>query len=115
MLAPWLRRENGAAEPGPTERIEALLAFALSAEGADPAPLAADVMARRRAEADRLLTEHAFRLLHNRVEEIRGTATAEALRGLRAPPGFVTLVLAVLVGLGVAAGAVLLAHRLGYL
>lgn len=114
-LAPWLRRENGAAEPGPGERMEALLAFALAAEAADPSPPPAELVARRRAEADRLLTDQAFRLLHNRVEEIRAIATAEALRGLRAPPGFVTLVLAVLVGLGLAAGAVFLAHRLGYL
>ncbi|MFC7539406.1 hypothetical protein ACFQU2_07935 [Siccirubricoccus deserti] len=57
------------------------------------------------------LSEHAFRYLHNTVEQIRHDAVAEHLGGLRRPPGFARMVLANLLALvlvGLAAGWVAL-------
>ncbi len=70
----------------PEARLAGLLAFALAAEAGEGAT--ADVLARRGAEADRLLTEHAYKLLHNHVSEIRREAVAEHMAALRPPLGF---------------------------
>ncbi len=67
-------------------RVEALLAFALAAEAGEGA--SPDTVARRGAEAERLLTEHAHKLLHNHLGEIRREAVAEHMAALRPPLGF---------------------------
>lgn len=84
------------AEP---ERVEVLLAQALAAEAG------AEVDQSHEAEASRLLTDHAFRLLHNQLGEVRREAVAEHLAGLRPPPGFWRIFLAALLA-ALAAGAV---------
>jgi hypothetical protein len=79
----------------PEDRLRDLLAFAFAAEeGRLPAPDGVDAL-RRKADAE--LSAHAVRHLHNRVEEIRREAQAEALAAGPRPPGFVKLVLAALV------------------
>jgi len=85
------------------ERVVELLAFALAAEaGAAPAPEpAVAAMAQHRQAAMTTLSEHAFRYLHNTIEQIRRDAVAEHLGGLRRPPGFGRLVLANLVALAI--------------
>jgi hypothetical protein len=96
------------------DRLSELLAFALAAEareaepgspGNDPGPGGADQdeAERYRALAERELHDHAFRFLHNRVEEIRAEAVAEHGGRIPRPPGFLTLVLANLLALGLAA------------
>jgi hypothetical protein len=97
------------------DRLAELLAFALAAEArerATDAPGAGGPDAeaspqaeveRCRAQAERELHDHAFRFLHNRVEEIRAEAIAEHHRRVPRPPGFLTLVLANLVTIGLAA------------
>jgi hypothetical protein len=91
------------------DRVVGLLAYALATEaGAAPTPEAID---RHRQVAVTALSEHAFRYLHNTVEQIRRDAVAEQLGGLRRPPGFARLVGANLVALalgGLAAGWVAL-------
>ena len=75
------------------ERIEALLAAALATEAGEEQTSA------HAAEASRLLTDHAFRLLHNQVAEIRQEAVAEHLGRLRAPPRFLGIFTACLAAL----------------
>lgn len=86
---------NTAAAPSPAAflaarpkeaRLEGLLAFALAAEAGEGA--APDTVARRGAEAERLLTEHAYKLLHNHLADIRREAVAEHMAALRPPLGF---------------------------
>jgi hypothetical protein len=98
--------------PAPAEdRLPALLGFALAAEAGGP--LRPEEAPARRAEAERLLTEWAFRHLHNRLDEIRREAVAEAQARQPRPPGFATLLLANLVALVIAGGAWWLALRSG--
>jgi hypothetical protein len=97
-----------AGQPG-EDRVVGLLAFALATEaGAAPTP---EVIDRHRQAAVTALSEHAFRYLHNTIEQIRRDAVAEQLGGLRRPPSFARLVLANLLALalgGLAAGWVAL-------
>lgn len=81
-------------------RLQGLLAFALAAEGGD-AVATPEVVRSRSAEAERLLTEHAYRLLHNRVDEIRRDAVAEHMAALRPPLGFWGVAAACLAALAV--------------
>lgn len=86
------------------DRMVGLLAFALATEaGAAPTP---DVIDRHRQAAVTALSDHAFRYLHNTVEQIRRDAVAEQLGGLRRPPGFIRLVLANLLALALGGLAV---------
>jgi hypothetical protein len=95
------------------ERLADLLAFALAVEATEPpTPENVDRL-RRRAQAE--LTDHAFRLLHNRVEEIRREAVSEALGRMPAPPGLATLVIANLLALVLAAAALFGANAMGWL
>ena len=83
------------------ERLVDLLAYALGAEKGQPAvPEAVEGL---RREASKALSEHAFRYLHNSVEQIRREAVTEHLGALRRPPGFFRLILANLVALAVGA------------
>lgn len=92
------------------ERVVDLFAYALAVEDkAPPGPAGIDRL-RSRAAAE--LADHAARIMHNRIEEIRRDAVGEHLGALRRPPGFVTLVLANLVGCTLAgAGALWLTTR----
>ena len=84
-------------------RLVGLLAFALAADrGEEPDP---DTVARLRREAETALCDHAFRYLHNNIEQLRREAVTEHLGHLPKPPGFLRLVAANLVALAVA-GAV---------
>jgi hypothetical protein len=67
------------------ERVEGLVAQALAAEMGD------EVDHAHEAEASRLLTDYAFRLLHNQLGEVRREAVAEHMAGLRPPPRFWTI------------------------
>lgn len=95
----------------PEERMTDLMAFALAVEAGEMPGEAAVARMRIRASAE--LADHAARLTHNRIDEIRRDVVAEHLGRLRPPPGFATLVLANLVaiacvgavGFWVAAGA----------
>jgi hypothetical protein len=84
------------------DRLADLLAFAMAAEAGRP--VTPDAVDRLRRAAVAELDQQAFRTLHNRVQEIRREAVAEELTKMRPPPGFLTIVLAVLVAL-VLAGA----------
>jgi len=84
----------------PEDRLVDLLAFALAAEKAQAAT--PPVIERLRQEATATLTDHAFRYLHNSVDQIRRDAITEHLGALRKPPGFGTLLLANLVALAIA-------------
>ena len=95
---------------GDTHRLRDLLAFAMAVEAQAaggtraPGPDAVDGL---RRDADAALSAHAFKTLHNQVEQIRQAAVQEQIARLRPPPGFLTLVLANLVAiLLLAAGAV---------
>lgn len=81
---PRAQTESGA----PPERVEALVAQAIAAEAGEEMDHAHE------AEASRLLTDYAFRLLHNQLAEVRRDAVAEHMAGLRRPPGFWTIFLA---------------------
>ncbi|HZH45152.1 MAG TPA: hypothetical protein VEY31_00815 [Roseococcus sp.] len=70
------------AEP---ERVQVLVAQALATEAGHPLDKSHE------AEASRLLTDHAFRLLHNQLAEVRREAVAEHLAGQRRPAGFWTI------------------------
>lgn len=89
----------------PEARLEGLLAFALATEAGEGA--SADTLAKRGAEADRLLTEHAYKLLHNHVSDIRREAVAEHMAALRPPLGFWGVAAACLAALAVAGLAAL--------
>lgn len=84
-------------------RLDDLLAFALAVERGQAAT--PETVERLRHEAASALSDHAFRYLHNSVEQIRRDAVAEQLGRIRKPPGFVALVAANLVALALAGGA----------
>ena len=84
------------------DRLTDLLAFALAAEGEEPA--ASDRVERLRRRAAAELADHAARAMHNRIEEIRRDAVAEHIGALRRPLGFVGTALANLVAIGAAVG-----------
>jgi hypothetical protein len=67
------------------ERVEGLVAQALAAEAGE------ELDHSHEAEASRLLTDHAFRLLHNQLAEVRREAVAEHMAGLQPPPRFWTI------------------------
>ncbi|MCW8086047.1 hypothetical protein [Sabulicella glaciei] len=86
---------------GGLDRLERLVAEALAREaGTEPSPAHADM-------ARRLLAEHAFLHLHNRVAEIRREAVDEHLGRLRSPLGFWGAVGASLLALALAGGLAL--------
>jgi hypothetical protein len=87
------------------ERLTDLLAFALATDAGEAAGAGGEAVARHRREAERELHDHAFRFLHNRVEEIRREAVAEHVSRQPRPPGFLRLVLANLVAIGIAGAA----------
>lgn len=94
---------------GDAHRLRDLLAFAMAVEAGRPiAPNAIDGL---RRDADAALEGYAFRSLHNRVEEIRLAAVQEHIGRLRAPPGFLTLVVANITALVLLAGGAVLAWR----
>jgi hypothetical protein len=96
---------------GPDTRLRDLLAFGMAVEAGKPlAP--GDISAlRQKAEAE--LATHAVRTLHNRVEEIRLDAAAEALsRAARASGGLGTVILGNLIALAVAGGAAWVGWRM---
>lgn len=88
-----------ASQPGPEDKLIAQVAFAMAAEGGTP-PRDAEAIQVLRNQATTALSEFAFRYLHNRVDEIRKEAAAEATTGAARGPGFLRLVLANLVALG---------------
>lgn len=104
--------EGFRAGPG-EDRLPGLVGYALAIEAGLPA--GAEDPPARRAEADRLLQDWAFRHLHNHLERIRADAAREALAGQRRPAGFLTMLGAVLAGLILSAGLVWLALHLGVL
>lgn len=79
------------------DRLPPLLGYALAVEAGKP--LRPEDAPARRSEAERLLSEWAFRHLHNRLEDIRAEAAAEARAQLPRPPGLAKLVLANLLAL----------------
>jgi hypothetical protein len=84
----------------PEDRLIDLMAFAIAAEkhqSADP-----DRLEQLRQEASTALSEHAFRYLHNSVEQIRREAVAEQLGRVGRGPGFGTMVAANLLALTIA-------------
>lgn len=83
-------------------RLDDLLAFALAVDKRHPAT--PETVERMRHEAAAALSGHAFRYLHNSIEQIRREAVAEELGRVRKPPGFVALVMANLVALALAGG-----------
>lgn len=93
------------------DRVPALLGYALAVEAGTP--LTAEAAAARRAEAGRLMQDWAYRHLHNHLERIRADAAREALAGQRPPPGFLTLVGAVLAGLALFAALAWVALAFG--
>ena len=87
------------------DRLVDLLAFALATD-AGHATTPEAIEASRQA-AQTALSDHAFRYLHNSIEQIRAAAVAEERARLPRPPGFGTMLLANLIGLtiaGLAAG-----------
>jgi hypothetical protein len=82
------------------ERPVDLMAFALAAEKRQP--LTPEAIDRLRQEASAVLSEHAFRYMHNSVEQIRREAVAEQMARIARPPGFGTLLLANLLALLIA-------------
>jgi hypothetical protein len=92
-IAPYLAAAGG-------DRVAGLLAYALASEAGSPRG-----PAKRRDEALREHAVWAFRRLHNQADELRREGAAEARAGIRAPPSFLTLVLASLIAIGIAAAA----------
>ena len=89
---------------GPEEKLIAQVAFALAAEdGPGQQPQTREALEALRAQASTALSDFAFRYLHNRADEIRREAAAEAAAAAARPPGFLRLVLANLVALGLVA------------
>lgn len=110
-LAPEAAAMPGGADPGaftagtgPEDRLIAQVAFALAAEKGLDGPPPETVQALR-DQAAAALSDFAFRYLHNRVEEIRREALAEARAAQPRPLGFGAAVLANLIALALA-GAV---------
>jgi hypothetical protein len=87
------------------ERLAELLAFALAVAAGEAAAPSAATVERHRRQAERELHDHAFRFLHNRVEDIRREAAAEHAARQPRPPGLLKLVLANLAAIAVAAAA----------
>jgi len=82
------------------DRLVDLLAFAIAAEcGRADTP---DAVEQSRQEAHSALSDHAFRYLHNSIDQIRREAAAEQLAKLPRPPGFGTILLANLLALAIA-------------
>jgi hypothetical protein len=84
----------------PEDRLVDLLAFAMAAESGQPAT--PETIEQLRQDATTSLSDHAFRYLHNTVEQIRHEAVAEQLGKAPRPPGFGTLLLANLLALAIA-------------
>jgi len=105
-IAPYLAAAGG-------DRVAGLLAYALASEDGEAGSPGGP--AKRRDEALRELEVWAFRRLHNQAAELRREGAAEARSAMRAPPSFLTLVLASLIAIGIAASAVAawLAQRQG--
>lgn len=87
-------------------RLRDLLAFSLAVQASKP--LAPDGMEALRRKADADLNDHAFRLLHNQVAEIRRQAVEEEAARQPRRFGFFRAVLANLVAMAIA-GLVILA------
>jgi hypothetical protein len=94
--APYLAAAGG-------DQVAGLLAYALASEAGDAGSPRGP--AKRRDEALRELAVWAFRRLHNQADELRREGAAEARAAIRAPPCFLTLVLASLIAIGIAAAA----------
>jgi len=77
-----------------------LVAFAMAAEGNHPTT--PDGIEQSRQAAQKILSEHAFRYLHNSIDQIRREAAAEQLARQPRPPGFGAMLLANLVALAIA-------------
>jgi hypothetical protein len=88
---------------GDEDRLTDLLAFALAVEA--DAPPSPEEVHRHRQQAVAELHGHAFRVLHNRIEEIRREAVTEHLAHLPRPLGFAGTLGACLAALLVAAVA----------
>ncbi len=82
------------------DRLRDLLAFAMAIEAARP--MEPDAL-RRQAEAE--LQAHAFRTLHNQAEAIRLDAARDQIARLHRGPGFLTILLANLLAIGLVLGA----------
>lgn len=88
-----------AGRPAETRLID-LLAFAIAVEAGRPAtPEAIEAL---REQASAALSDHAFRYLHNSVEQIRRDAIAEHLGQIARPLGFGKLLLANLLAIALA-------------
>jgi len=86
------------------DRVLDLLAFAIATESGHP--LTPEGVEQSRQAAQTALSEHAFRYLHNSIDQIRHEAAAEQLAKLPRPPGFGSMLLANLVALAIAGGLV---------
>jgi hypothetical protein len=82
------------------DRMVDLLAFAIATEAGHPATPEAVELSRQAAQS--ALSDHAFRYLHNSIDQIRREAAAEQLAKLPRPAGFGTMLLASLVALAIA-------------
>lgn len=96
---------------GPETRLRDLLAFAMAVEAGRPLGPDGPEGLRRHAEAE--LQGHALRVLHNQVETIRQQAMAEQLARIGRGMSFGRAVLANLLALALAGGAVMLATGAG--
>lgn len=85
------------------DRILDLLAFAIATESAHPSTAAGIEQSRQAAQT--ALSDHAFRYLHNSIDQIRREAAAEQLAKLPRPAGFGTILLANLVALAIVGAA----------
>ncbi|TDH64473.1 hypothetical protein E2C06_00575 [Dankookia rubra] len=86
----------------PEDRVLNLLAFAIATEAGHP--LTPEGIEQSRQAAGSALSDHAFRYLHNTIDQIRREAAAEQLAKLPRPPGFGAILLANLVALAIAGG-----------
>ncbi len=81
------------------QRLANLLAFAMATERREvPNP---DTVARLRREAEGALCDHAFRYLHNNIEQLQRDAVTQQLGRLPRPPGMIRLVAANLIALAI--------------
>lgn len=82
------------------DRLVDLLAFAIATEsGHADTP---DGLEQSRQVAQSALSDHAFRYLHNSIDQIRRDAAAEQLAKLPRPPSFGAILLANLLALAIA-------------
>ena len=109
-------QESVSQKPGPHEaalhtfregraeehRLADLLAFALATEKGQAAT--SEAVERLRHEAAAALADHAFRYLHNSIDQVRRDAVADYLGRIRKPPGFVSVVAANLLALLIVGG-----------